>query len=77
MSYARRGTDSDIYVWGNEPKYICDTCLLKNGESYSCNGVDEIIRHVKEHIAACHKVPNYTIPRLKEYASNDKLDTDT
>lgn len=68
MSYVRisnstwpgRSYDSDIYIYDDVSGGI--TCFT---DDFNCETHDEMIAHVKKHIADGDAVPDFVIPRLK------------
>lgn len=74
MSYARFGSDSDVYVFLNVSGYFecCGCELLTDTMSATFKTTDEMVTHLREHIAAEHAVPDFTIPALEtERKEND------
>lgn len=55
MSYARFGSDSDVYVFASIDGYVsCCGCIL--GDRGDFHSPEEIVAHLREHVAAGHKV---------------------
>lgn len=83
MSYARF-MEGDIYVYYHMYRYyVCCSCKLTpveiDNERHYFDDVkfymtQDIIDHVKEHIATGHKVPSRTIPQLLEDIGEDDSD---
>ena len=62
MSYARRGPDSDVYVFDDGNLIVCEHCsLLGTFESRPA----EMLAHLQRHVEADHRVPDYAIERLR------------
>lgn len=71
MSYARFGPDSDVYVFQTCGLLLaCCDCRLREIEATipwaSFSTAREALDHLKRHIDAGHKVPDYTIEEIKE-----------
>lgn len=75
MSYARFGWDgSDVYVFLDVGGFLsCCGCGLSR-KSFKANSTDEMIAHLREHIAAGDCVPADVIPGLEAVrAENDSF----
>lgn len=71
MSYARFGDDSDVYVIPTEsafdkvnPRHECMACRLLEGKTFVSYSEEEAIEHLRQHVIAGHKVPEYAFERL-------------
>jgi hypothetical protein len=71
MSYARMGEDSDVYVYQTWGGLTCCYCwLLPEKPLYST--AREMLKHLDEHRATGHKVPDLAYEEIKE--DNPDLD---
>jgi hypothetical protein len=70
MAYSRF-IDSDVYIFADvSGGYTCCACMLKHKERFWTT--DDIITHVKAHMAAGHDVPADVIPCIEmDRAEND------
>jgi hypothetical protein len=60
MSYARFGGGSDVYVFASVYGHVeCCGCIL--GEPWEHHSADAVVAHMREHVAAGHKVPAYLL----------------
>jgi len=71
MSYARFGTESDVYVYPTGAaacavprSIICDNCALLDGNLFAAPSHAIMLAHLHEHRAAGHRVPEYVFARL-------------
>lgn len=56
MSYVRFSADSDVYVFAHVNGFIqCCGCRL--GDEWDFDSPEGIVEHLKQHVAAGHKVP--------------------
>lgn len=60
--------DSDIYIYPDTRGGItcCGCCLRTTDFIHNVNTFDEMIEHVKQHIASGDAVPDFVIPNLEE-----------
>lgn len=66
MSYARFGCDgSDVYVYCGVSGLVCCGCLLMCESSFETESIEEMIRHLKDHVFNGHVVPAGTFRRLE------------
>ena len=67
MSVVRFSPNSNIYIYHSVHGGIeCYGCLLnKDFNSVNYKTGKEMADHVRKHIAAGHKVPDYVIPELE------------
>jgi hypothetical protein len=64
MSYARF-SDGDVYVFMHVDGFLeCCGCLL-NDECLELPATAQMVDHLREHVAAGHRVPDYVIPGLE------------
>lgn len=63
MSYARFGDDSDVYVYMGRDGLCC--CACRRGENRKHLSTDDMINHLREHVAAGDTVPDDVIPDLE------------
>jgi hypothetical protein len=82
MAYARWGWDgSDVYVFLNVSGWIeCCSCWMNEpipesafSESFQGRSADEMIAHLREHVAAGHTVPEDLIPDIN--ADRERIDS--
>jgi hypothetical protein len=67
MSYARRGAESDVYIFSDGVYVICMDCELAiNGGTIAETHYGPMIAHLEEHRARGHKVPESAFARLRE-----------
>jgi hypothetical protein len=77
MSYARWGEDSDVYAYDAGSVLVCCWCrLLRHDDNgpepdFECNTPLGMIKHLKEHKALGHKVPDEALERLEKEAIRD------
>jgi hypothetical protein len=73
MSYARLGTDSDVYFYGTDPgRFTCCWCRLLNATA-TIEGHGAALEHLQRHVNVGDKVPSVAIERLTaELAANAK-----
>lgn len=74
MSYCRFSEDSEVYVYHSvNGRFICCGCclmepvgagLVQYERSYRTR--EQLIEHLKQHIAAGHKVPAHAIARIEQ-----------
>lgn len=73
MSYARFGTDSDVYVYDHVDGWLaCTICRLNPlgpgrmfpDDFQAFNSTQEMLDHLAVHIKAGHKVPPSTLSKL-------------
>ena len=59
MSYARWGTDSDIYLFAHAGGFVqcCGCFLLIGWESKDLHSSEEVVAHMQEHVDNGHLVP--------------------
>lgn len=71
MSYCRF-SDGDVYVYLDYCGYLCCcACALDGGTNF--HSTAEMVRHLGEHIAAGHIVPDDVIPALEaDREENDR-----
>lgn len=56
MSFARFSAESNVYVYSDVGGYVCCCgCLL--GSKWDFHSPAEVVAHLREHVAAGHKVP--------------------
>ena len=66
MSYARWGEDSDVYMYHHVNGFIeCCGCDLEGGYSVVLQTRTDAVKHLMKHKKEEHKVPRYTIKRLR------------
>ena len=77
MSYARFGSDSDVYIFAmaikKEGAIVCCECpFMKETDRNwpQFKGPATMIRHLNKHIKVGHKVPEHTFERLREEIKN-------
>jgi hypothetical protein len=72
MSYCRWGGDSDVYIYPTFNRgIVCCACRLKSStgglhEDFAVELPAQMLSHLKEHIEAGQRVPDYAISRLKK-----------
>jgi hypothetical protein len=72
VAYARWGSDSDVYLWPGGLGYECSLCYLQpHRRVWSGETPEEALAHLKEHLAAGHKVPVYAVRELEEECEED------
>ena len=66
---------SDLYVFLACGGFLeCCACrLLSDLRSFTADTTDEMIAHVREHIAAGHAVPTHVIPSLEDDRTENDL----
>lgn len=65
MSYARFGSDSDVYVFKHIDGFLtCCSCLLHKRIDPQYYKTKDMIAHLLIHEAKGHKVPKQTLDRL-------------
>ena len=65
MAICRFGPQSDVFVSvGDNNVLECSACRLNNRETFSTPLRAEMVGHLKEHLAAGHKVPAEAIEEL-------------
>lgn len=65
MSYARWGSDSNVYVYEGSGGIVCCGCSLnENSQIYATARL--ALNHLEEHLKAGELVPNYTIEEIKQ-----------
>lgn len=70
MSYARKGPDSDVYVYSDGEWLHCMACWLdEDGNTVSHDNYPEMITHLESHRAKGHSVPDYALERLRKEAA--------
>lgn len=74
MSYARFGSDSDVYVYCDIGGYLC--CCACRLASEPCGSREffttaDMLAHLDEHRAAGHAIPDYTRPALEGEADEN------
>jgi hypothetical protein len=57
MSYARRSAESDVYLYHDGKRFVCDTCTLNDGGNHTEVSVEAYLAHLRAHTAAGDKVP--------------------
>ncbi len=62
MSYARLGPDSDVYIVSTGDTVTCTWCKLHG--DFEADRV-AMLEHLKRHVEAGHKVPDYALDRLR------------
>lgn len=66
MSYARFGSDSNVYVFQScDLELVCYGCQLDSKDPRFTTA-RTALDHLEKHIEAGHKVPDYTIAQIKE-----------
>jgi len=73
MSFARKGSDSDVYVYEHtDGFFICHWCCLHGppvlGKHYTTEHIQEMVVHLREHLAAGQQVPTDCITELEAEA---------
>lgn len=65
MSYCRF-SEADVYVFPDVRGYLsCCGCWLDKRGNSAYYSTDDMIAHLREHIAAGHHVPDHVIPALE------------
>lgn len=79
MSYARRGPDSDVYVFRNasDDKLDCYECRLEDepGKTVKFDKPSEMVAHLDEHIDVGHNVPAHCLRRLTFEVTREERET--
>ena len=77
MSYARKGPESDVYVYrgGNNDLLCCHQCVLNDDESREDLSAHEMIEHLQEHEEVGHRVPSDATDRLWAEVKSDERET--
>lgn len=66
MSYARLGPNSDVYVYSSIGGFFsCHWCQFNDGKELHFKWSRQVLRHLKRHVAAGHKVPDYCFKALR------------
>lgn len=65
MSYARWGSDSNVYVYEGDVGIVCCDCSLNQGSQIYATA-RLALNHLEEHLKAGQLVPDYTIEELKQ-----------
>ena len=73
MSYARFGTDSNVYVYATNKGYECCGCGAFNGLSQLFLTPQEIIDHLQMHQNAGDLVPGYTFAELGAEVEQERI----
>ena len=71
MSYCRFGVNSDAYVFEHvRGGYECCACCLADTAlgSFLCATPNEMIEHLRKHVAAGHQIPATAFARLRRQA---------
>lgn len=68
MSYARRGPDSDVYVFATDDGFVCHECKLDD-QTVTFKRASEMVDHLDGHIENDHKVPPDCVQRLAALVS--------
>lgn len=68
MSYARRGSTSDVDVFKTDDGFVCHECKLDD-QTVTLERASEMVDHLDGHIENDHKVPTDCIQRLASLAS--------
>ena len=76
MAYARFAPDCDVYVFAGGPAGFalecCACSLVVPSGSFCAKSTDEMVKHLRDHQAAGHKVPEDTFKAmLADQAEND------
>jgi hypothetical protein len=70
MAVCRFHDDSDVYVYYNSAGGIdCCSCVLSNKETFNAPDEAGMIAHLRDHLAAGHKVPCEAFERLENWAN--------
>lgn len=66
MSYARKGDESDVYVYGGAPSFVCCACprAAASYDSHYADTPGEMVAHLIEDARAGHLVPEDAIIAL-------------
>lgn len=63
MSYARFGSDSDVYVY-DSGFLVCCGCVIQDTSHFKTARL--MLEHLNQHTKLGHRVPDYTIEEIKE-----------
>lgn len=66
MSYCRWSRESDVYVYASAQAIVCCACSLGARTDFEAILRSEMLRHLKEHEAAGHRVSAEAVARLHE-----------
>jgi hypothetical protein len=69
MSYARFSETSGVYVYAHYAGFIeCCGCSL--GEEWDFHSCEDVVEHMRDHVAAGHLVPEYLL-NVETYDEHD------
>jgi len=78
MSYCRRSSHSDVYLYPSAcGRIVCCACSLGSVSAMSVefDTAADALRHLQAHVAAGQMVPDYAIERLQKEAGERCLTT--